>query len=105
MKFKADEIASVIKEEISRYQTQLDVAEVGRVLEVGDGVARIFGLSKAMGGEMLQFASGAVGVVFNLEENSIGAVVLGDFLAANPVSGNERSVSHDSWHFRLLVAL
>ncbi|MFH1748939.1 MAG: F0F1 ATP synthase subunit alpha [Planctomycetota bacterium] len=81
MKFKADEIASVIKQEISQYRKQLDVAEVGRVLEVGDGVARIFGLSKAMSGEMLEFASGAVGLVFNLEENSIGSVVLGNYLA------------------------
>ncbi|HQL53953.1 MAG TPA: F0F1 ATP synthase subunit alpha [Phycisphaerae bacterium] len=80
MKFKADEIASVIKEEISRYRAELDVAEVGRVLEVGDGVARIFGLSSAMAGEMLEFEQGAVGLVFNLEENSIGAVVLSDFL-------------------------
>ena len=81
MKFKADEIASVIKEEISQYRTELDVAEVGRVLEVGDGVARVYGLSKAMSGEMLEFGTGAVGLVFNLEENSIGAVVLGNFLS------------------------
>ncbi len=80
MRFKADEIVSVIKEEISQYRSALDVAEVGRVLEVGDGVARIFGLSHAMAGEMLEFQRGAIGLVFNLEENSIGAVVLGDFL-------------------------
>lgn len=80
MKFKADEIATVIKQEISQYRTALDVAEVGRVLAVGDGVARVFGLSKAMAGEMLEFASGAIGTVFNLEESSIGAVVLGSFL-------------------------
>jgi F-type H+/Na+-transporting ATPase subunit alpha len=80
MKLKADEIASVIKQEISRYRAELDVAEVGRVLEVGDGVARVYGLAQAMAGEMLEFESGAVGLVFNLEENSIGAVVLGDFL-------------------------
>ena len=80
MKFQADEIATVIKEEIGRYQKELDVAEVGRVLEVGDGVARIYGLSQAMASEMLEFASGATGVVFNLEENSIGTVVLGDYL-------------------------
>jgi len=81
MKFQADEIAAVIKEEIARYKAELDVAEVGRVLEIGDGVARIYGLNKAMAGEMLEFASGATGVVFNLEENSIGAVVLGDYLS------------------------
>jgi F-type H+-transporting ATPase subunit alpha len=80
MKFKADEIATVIKEEISRYTSVIDVAEVGKVLEVGDGVARIYGLPQAMAMEMLEFASGAIGVVFNLEENSIGAVVLGDYL-------------------------
>ncbi|MBN2445086.1 MAG: F0F1 ATP synthase subunit alpha, partial [Phycisphaerae bacterium] len=80
MKFQADEIASIIKEEISQYQSALDVSEVGRVLEVGDGVARIYGLSQAMAGEMLDFGGGTIGLVFNLEENSVGAVVLGNFL-------------------------
>jgi F-type H+-transporting ATPase subunit alpha len=80
MKFQADEIATIIKEEISQYKADLDVAEVGKVLEVGDGVARIYGLSQAMSGEMLEFAGGATGVVLNLEETTIGAVVLGDFL-------------------------
>ncbi|MBI5866031.1 MAG: F0F1 ATP synthase subunit alpha [Planctomycetes bacterium] len=80
MKFQAHEIATIIKEEIRQYKSELDVAEVGKVLEVGDGVARVYGLSKAMAGEMLQFASGATGVVFNLEENSIGVVVLGGYL-------------------------
>jgi len=80
MKFKADEIASVIREEISRYRAALDVSQVGRVLEVGDGVARVYGLPQAMAGEMLEFESGAVGLVFNLEENSIGTVVLGDYI-------------------------
>ncbi|MBK9120988.1 MAG: F0F1 ATP synthase subunit alpha [Phycisphaerales bacterium] len=80
MKFKADEIVSVIKEEISRFQSALDVAEIGRVLEIGDGVARVFGLAGAMAGEMLEFQNGAVGLVFNLEETTIGCVVLGDYL-------------------------
>jgi len=80
MKFKADEIATILKEEISQYQAVLDVAEVGKVLEVSDGVARVYGLSKAMAGEMLEFASGATAVVLNLEESSIGCVVLGDYL-------------------------
>ena len=80
MKFQAAEIASIIKQEIAQYKSELDVAEIGRVLEVGDGVAKIYGLSKAMSGEMLEFASGATGVVFNLEENAIGAVVLGGYL-------------------------
>ncbi len=78
MKFKADEIASVIREEINRYRKQLEVGTVGQVLEVGDGIAQVFGLSGAMAGEMLQFESGPVGQVFNLEESSIGAVIYGD---------------------------
>ena len=80
MRFQADEIATIIREEIAQYKPELDVAEVGKVLSLGDGVAQIYGLSNAMAGEMLEFASGATGVVFNLEENSIGAVVLGDYL-------------------------
>jgi F-type H+-transporting ATPase subunit alpha len=80
MKFKVDEITSVIAEEIRQYKTGVDVAEVGRVLEVGDGIARIYGLSNAMAGERLDFANGASGQVFNLEENSVGAVILGDYL-------------------------
>ena len=78
MKFKADEIASVIREEIAHYRREMDVAQVGRVLEVGDGIAQIFGLSGVMAGEMLQFASGEMGQVFNLEESSVGAVIYGD---------------------------
>jgi F-type H+-transporting ATPase subunit alpha len=75
MKFKADEIASVIREEIANYRRQTDVATVGRVLEVGDGIAQIYGLSCAMAGELLEFQGGQLGQVFNLEESSIGAVI------------------------------
>lgn len=78
MKFKADEITSVIREEIARYRREMDVAQVGRVLEVGDGIAQIFGLSDVMAGEMLEFEGGAMGQVFNLEESSIGAVIYGE---------------------------
>ena len=77
MKFNADEISSVIREEIARYSRELDVAQIGRVLEVGDGIVEIFGLSRAKSGEMLQFQTGQIGQVFNLEESSIGAVVYG----------------------------
>jgi F-type H+-transporting ATPase subunit alpha len=80
MKFKVDEIASVITEEIRRYRTEIDLSEVGKVLEVGDGIARIYGLTGAMAGERLEFQNGAFGQVFNLEEDSVGAVVLGDYL-------------------------
>jgi len=79
MNFKADEIASVLREEIVHYRRQMDRAQVGRVLEVGDGIAQIFGLSAAMAGEMLEFDNGAMGQVFNLEESSVGAVIYGDY--------------------------
>lgn len=80
MKFRVDEISSVITEEIRQYRGTVDVAEVGKVLEVGDGIARVYGLSNAMAGERLDFENGASGQVFNLEENSVGVVVLGDYL-------------------------
>ncbi len=80
MKIKAEEIKSVIKKEIEGYKSDLDVSEVGKVLQVGDGIARLYGLEKAMAGEMLEFANGSYGLVFNLEEDSIGAVILGDYI-------------------------
>ena len=80
MKFKVDEISSVIKKEIEEYRSEIDVSEIGKVLEVGDGIAQIYGLSNAMASEMLEFENGAAGQVFNLDENSIGAVILGDYL-------------------------
>ena len=80
MKFNADEIASVIQKEIEHYESKLDVREVGTVLDVGDGIAHVYGLSNAMSGEMVAFPSGVNGLVFNLEENSVGIIILGDFL-------------------------
>jgi F-type H+/Na+-transporting ATPase subunit alpha len=81
MRFRADEIASVIQAEIENYQSQIDVREVGRVLEVGDGIARVYGLSGVMSGEMVQFPNGTIGLAFNLEENSVGVIILGDYLS------------------------
>jgi F-type H+/Na+-transporting ATPase subunit alpha len=80
MKFRADEIASVIQAEIENYRSHIDVREVGRVLEVGDGIARVYGLSGVMSGEMVQFPTGTIGLAFNLEENSVGVIILGDYL-------------------------
>jgi F-type H+-transporting ATPase subunit alpha len=80
MRFKADEIASVLQAEIEHYESQIDVREVGRVLEVGDGIARVYGLSGVMSGEMVEFPNGVNGVAFNLEENSVGVIILGDYL-------------------------
>ena len=83
MKFKADEIASVLREEIEQYESRIDVREVGRVLEVGDGIARVYGLSGVMAGEMVEFPGGVIGLAFNLEENSVGVIILGDYLEIN----------------------
>jgi len=80
MRFKADEIASVLTHEIDQYRAKIDTREVGRVLEVGDGIARIYGLSGVMSGEMVEFSRTKVnGLAFNLEENSVGVIILGDY--------------------------
>lgn len=79
MKFKADEIASVIQREIEQFHAEVTRAEVGRVLEVGDGIARVHGLSGVMTGEMVRFQNGVMGLAFNLEESSVGVIILGDF--------------------------
>jgi F-type H+-transporting ATPase subunit alpha len=80
MRFKADEIVSVLQSEIEHYRSQLDSHEVGRVLEVGDGIARIYGLSGVMSGEMVDFhRTGVKGLAFNLEENSVGVIILGEY--------------------------
>src|SRR5438093_372050 len=88
MRFKADEIVSVLQSEIQQYEKKLDVREVGRVLEVGDGIARVYGLANAMNGEMVEFTrAGIRGLVFNLEENSVGIIILGNYLAI--IEGDE----------------
>ncbi len=80
MKIKTEEIKSIIKKEIEGYKSTLDVSEVGTVIQVGDGIARIHGLENAMSGEMLEFSNGIQAMVLNLEEDSIGAAILGDYL-------------------------
>jgi len=83
MKFKADEIASVIQKEIEQFDDRVDVRDVGTVLEVGDGIARVYGLANVMVNEMVEFPGGVTGLAFNLEENSVGVIILGDFLKIN----------------------
>jgi len=83
VKIRTDEIASVIRQEIEQFGAALEVSEVGRVVEVGDGIARIYGLAKAMAGELLEFQTsegGVMGQVFNLELDTVGAVIYGDYL-------------------------
>ncbi|MBO5560379.1 MAG: F0F1 ATP synthase subunit alpha [Firmicutes bacterium] len=77
MNIRPEEISSVIKEQIKGYSAKLDVSEVGTVIQVGDGIARVFGLENAMSGELLEFADGTVGMAQNLEEDNIGVVILG----------------------------
>ncbi len=79
MKFKADEISSVIQREIEQFSPEVSTSEVGQVLEVGDGIARVYGLSGLMSGEMVSFESGVKGIALNLEESSVGVMVLGDY--------------------------
>src|SRR6266536_1001992 len=78
---KSDEITSILRQEIAGYREKLEVHEVGRVLEVGDGIARVYGLGGVMAGEMVEFTRTKVrGVAFNLEENAVGCIILGDYL-------------------------
>ncbi len=76
---RAEEITSIIQQEIEGYEAILDVKETGTVLSVGDGVARIHGLEKVMYGELIAFPHEIVGLALNLEEDNVGAVLLGDF--------------------------
>ena len=74
---KAEEISEIIKKQLQGYEAAVDLQEAGRVLEVGDGIARIYGLEGAMAGELLQFPGDVYGLVLNLEEDNVGAVLLG----------------------------
>ncbi|HET9491960.1 MAG TPA: F0F1 ATP synthase subunit alpha [Methylomirabilota bacterium] len=74
---KAGEISEIIKRQLAGYEAEVDLQEVGRVIEVGDGIARIYGLDRAMAGELLEFPNDVVGMVLNLERNQVGAVLLG----------------------------
>src|ERR671928_1919565 len=79
MDIKAEEISKIIRDQIGSYAVDVDVAEVGTIVSVGDGIARVHGVEKTMAGEMLEFPHGIFGIALNLEEESVGAVLLGDF--------------------------
>ena len=74
---RPDEISSIIRQQIEQYDQDVKVSNVGTVLQVGDGIARIYGLDKAMSGELLEFADGTVGIALNLEQDNVGAVLMG----------------------------
>ena len=77
MNLRPEEISSVIKEQIKKYSAQLEVSDVGTVIQVADGIARIHGLENAMQGELLEFPGEVYGMILNLEEDNVGAVLLG----------------------------
>ncbi|HWP99924.1 MAG TPA: F0F1 ATP synthase subunit alpha [Vicinamibacterales bacterium] len=79
MNLRAEEITSIIREHIGGYAADVDVAEVGTVIAIGDGIARVHGVERAMAGEMLEFPHGVYGIALNLEEESVGVVLLGEF--------------------------
>lgn len=79
MDIKAEEISKIIREQIGSYALDVDVAEVGSIISIGDGIARVHGVENAMAGEMLEFPHGVFGIALNLEEESVGAVLLGEF--------------------------
>jgi F-type H+/Na+-transporting ATPase subunit alpha len=96
MDIKADEISKIIREQIGSFAVDVDVAEVGSIISVGDGIARVHGVDNAMAGEMLEFPKGVFGIALNLEEESVGAVLLGEFKEikeGDPVKRTGRIIS------------
>ena len=79
MKLRPEEITSILRSRIENYDVETDLAEVGSVLQVGDGIARIYGLENAVAMEMLEFEHGVVGLAFNLEEDDVGAALFGEW--------------------------
>ena len=79
MKLQATEITEIIKRQIAHHETMVEIAEVGTVIQAGDGIARIYGLENAMAGELLEFPHHVMGMVLNLEEDNVGAVIFGEY--------------------------
>src|SRR5262250_3536349 len=79
MEIKADEITKIIREQIEDYRAGVEVSEIGNVISVGDGIARVYGLEHAMAGELLEFPHGVMGLALNLEESQVGVVLLGEY--------------------------
>src|SRR6201996_7832923 len=76
---RADEMTSILRHEIENYERAIDVSEVGTIMSVGDGIARIHGLDKVMAGELIEFGHGVSGIAMNLEEDQVGSVLLGEY--------------------------
>ena len=80
MSIKAEEISNLIKKQIASFESDIEVNDVGTVIEVGDGIARVHGLDDVMAGELVEFSNGVMGLAQNLEENNVGIVILGPYL-------------------------
>jgi F-type H+-transporting ATPase subunit alpha len=96
MDIKSEEISKIIREQIGSYAVSVDVAEVGSIISIGDGIARVHGVENAMAGEMLEFPHGVFGIALNLEEESVGTVLLGEFKEikeGDPVKRTGRIIS------------
>src|ERR1700745_1952800 len=96
MDIKAEEISKIIREQIGSFAVDVDVAEVGSIISIGDGIARVHGVDNAMAGEMLEFPHGVFGIALNLEEESVGCVLLGEFKEikeGDPVKRTGRIIS------------
>jgi F-type H+-transporting ATPase subunit alpha len=96
MDIKADEISKIIRDQIGSYAVDVDVSEVGSVVSVGDGIARVYGVDKTMAGEMIEFPHGVFGIALNLDEDSVGVVLLGDYTEireGDPVKRTGRIIS------------
>jgi F-type H+-transporting ATPase subunit alpha len=96
MTIKAEEISKIIRDQIGSYAVEVNVAEVGTVISIGDGIARVHGVERAMAGEMLEFPASVFGIALNLEEDSVGAVLLGDYREireGDPVKRTGRIIS------------
>src|SRR6187455_280721 len=96
MDIKAEEISKIIRDQIGSYAVAVDVAEVGTVISIGDGIARVHGIERAMAGEMIEFPRGVFGIALNLEEDSVGTVLLGDYKEikeGDPVKRTGRIIS------------
>lgn len=81
VKIRPNEVSKIIRQQIEKYNQELKIVNVGTVLQVGDGIARIYGLEKVMAGELVEFEEGTVGIALNLEADNVGAVLMGDGLS------------------------
>ena len=96
MHIKAEEISKIIRDQIGSYAVDVDVAEVGTVISIGDGIARVHGIERTMAGEMIEFPHGVFGIALNLEEDSVGTVLLGEYRyikEGDPVKRTGRIIS------------